>query len=312
VTNQGQTTDELEEFGRVRYARLVGALVLCGSDEQSAVRLVESTMQRAVSGGLVGGREMPRLLEDEVLDRARPPSAAKVATDDVERAVAALAWPDRLATVASVVLANPRLGPGRPDEVARVLGAQLAGGNGNDPFRPSLATLLTQAVDRRGVAPHPNLFVRVRRTARFRWLSLAAGALAALAVLAVIVGLALRTGRDENGAGNGATGGGNRQWVAVLDVGPTSFALAPRAAEVGRVVGVYVFTNRWDCYDAIPPDAVRARGDWILGIAAPSKELLDELVTKLGQPVIVEVDTHDTCGRGRTSSTSARTTVVTS
>jgi hypothetical protein len=82
---------------------------------------------------------------------------------------------------------------------------------------------------------------------------------------------------------------------------------------VARIVGgPYAFTNRWDCYDAIPADAVKSRGDWILGLAAPSKELLDELVTKLGQPVIVEVDTRDTCVRAPAGAASSVPTTVTS
>src|SRR4051794_36122936 len=59
-----------------------------------------------------------------------------------------------------------------------------------------------------------------------------------------------------------------RQWVAVLAVGPDARSLYTAAAEVGKVAGVYVFVDRWACYEGFPAGSQPTADAWFLGVAA--------------------------------------------
>ncbi len=86
-----------------------------------------------------------------------------------------------------------------------------------------------------------------------------------------------------------------RQWVAVLDVGPSAPALYTQAAAVGKVAGVYVFVDRWACYSGFPAGTSRAGGDWILGVAATDRTVVDGIVARLGQTPVVEAEVEQGC-----------------
>ncbi len=85
------------------------------------------------------------------------------------------------------------------------------------------------------------------------------------------------------------------QWVAVLGYGPDAFALYPGVEAVGKVVGVYAFTDRWGCYDGFPPRTVTDADDWFLGLASQDKAQLDRLVAEVGRTPLIQARVRSTC-----------------
>ncbi len=86
-----------------------------------------------------------------------------------------------------------------------------------------------------------------------------------------------------------------RQWVAVLQVGPDAPSLYASAGDVGKVAGVYVFVDRWACYEGFPA-GVRGSGDeWLLGIAARDRDIVDGIVAELGRTPLVEAEVVQGC-----------------
>ena len=87
---------------------------------------------------------------------------------------------------------------------------------------------------------------------------------------------------------------GNVQWVAVLALAPGPFELRRDVQEVEAVVGVYVFTDRWDCYAGLPT-LDRGDDEWFLGVAGPNRATVDELVGRLGRPTLAVAEVRSTC-----------------
>jgi hypothetical protein len=114
--------------------------------------------------------------------------------------------------------------------------------------------------------------------------------LVGLVVVAAVVGSWL-SGRDDGRQ----SGGRIRQWVAVLSVGPDARSLYPAAADVGKVAGVYVFVDRWACYEGFPPGSKPSHDEWLLGVAAPDRSTVDGIVAELGQAPIVEAEVDQGC-----------------
>jgi len=85
------------------------------------------------------------------------------------------------------------------------------------------------------------------------------------------------------------------QWVAVLSVGPDARSLYPAAAEVGKVAGVYVFVDRWACYEGFPAGAKPSSDEWFLGVAASDRDVVDGIVAELGRTPIVEAQVDQGC-----------------
>ena len=81
-----------------------------------------------------------------------------------------------------------------------------------------------------------------------------------------------------------------RQWVAVLDVGPDARSLYAAATDVGEVAGVYVFVDRWACYEGFPSGSTPPGDDWFLGVAAADRATVDGIVAELGRAPIVEAE----------------------
>jgi hypothetical protein len=292
MTPGSQTDRHLEDFGSWGYPRVVGTLVVCGAEPDAAAAHVRSSVRHALTGGLAGGTEGLRALTEEVLGSAKVPPARPPA-GPVETALAALPWADRVATVGTQVLGVQGLGPGRPDEVARSLGARTSGWAPPDLSQPDLATLLAEAVDERAPAPLPSLVPDIQASMRRRRITLSI-ALAVLLLIGGVLLLILAT-RDRGGEDDGArlTSGSITQWVAVLEEGPTPASLAPRARELGRIVGVYVFTDKWACYEGFGADTPRQ--EWFLGLASNDKETVDGLVEQVGVTPLVEARVAQTC-----------------
>jgi hypothetical protein len=116
----------------------------------------------------------------------------------------------------------------------------------------------------------------------------AAGALAvAIAVGALSVGR-LADDRDQPVARI-------RQWVAVLSVGADARSLYASATEVAKVAGVYVFVDRWSCYEGFPAGSPPSGDDWFLGVAATDRSIVDGIVAQLGRAPIVEAEVEQGC-----------------
>jgi hypothetical protein len=81
--------------------------------------------------------------------------------------------------------------------------------------------------------------------------------------------------------------------VAVLREGPGPAPLAPEAFELGRVVGVYVFTDRWACYEGFPDAS--ATQDWFLGLAATERDVVDGLLAELDRTPLVAAEVQPVC-----------------
>jgi len=86
-----------------------------------------------------------------------------------------------------------------------------------------------------------------------------------------------------------------RQWVAVLEVGPDARSLYASAADVGKVAGVYVFVDRWECYEGFPAGAHPTADGWFLGVAANDREVVDGIVAELRRTPIVEAEVEQGC-----------------
>jgi hypothetical protein len=211
------------------------------------------------------------------------PAETPTRDDVVAAAVAGLPWRERLATLAHLGLDDDTLGRGRPDVVAAAVG-------GDDS---AAAEAVAEAIEAAAPAPDPGLLPRLQREVRRRQHWSAAIAVAAVVVIGIVVVLLVRR---DSGQGAGATPPAQiTQWVAVLDVGPDAFALYPEVREVGQVAGVYVFTDRWDCYEGFPGREVTEQDDWFLGIGAQEKAVVDDLVQRLGRTPSVEARVRQTC-----------------
>lgn len=86
-----------------------------------------------------------------------------------------------------------------------------------------------------------------------------------------------------------------RQWVAVLDVGTDARSLYVSAADVGKVAGVYVFVDRWACYEGFPPGSAPPGQGWFLGVGATDRGVVDGIVAELGRTPIVEAEVEQGC-----------------
>jgi hypothetical protein len=275
VGGPGEVAVDFLDFGRLVYPRLVGTLVLCGMGEEAAVALIEAVVRREVREGLASGTEGTRLVVQKVLEKAVPPPVTRAPVDDVERALAPLPWGVRLATVSEPVL-------GANAGAVRKLSPP-------DPGRVPPEVLIA-AVDARAPSPRPDLLRGLVRGSVRRWLKVAIP-VAAVFVVGVIV-VSIIVARASGRSGGGAT---ITEWVAVLDVGPSARALYPAGAEVGKVAGVYMFVDRWACYDGFPPGTPTDRGDWFLGVAASDKVVVDDILERLGRTPVVLAQVEQGC-----------------
>jgi hypothetical protein len=124
---------------------------------------------------------------------------------------------------------------------------------------------------------------------KYRGWVIAATVLVALVVLGALIGARVASRRNDQPAGR------IHQWVAVLSVGPDARSLYPAAADVGKVAGVYVFVDRWACYEGFP-DGAQPNGDqWFLGVAANERAVVDGIVAELGRAPIVEAEVEQGC-----------------
>jgi len=114
------------------------------------------------------------------------------------------------------------------------------------------------------------------------------GALAAIAVVAGLLAIRANGGDRPEPARI-------RQWVAVLDVGADARSLYPAAADVGKVAGVYVFVDRWACYEGFPAGTQPTEDPWFLGLAAADRDVVDGIVAELGRAPIVEAEVDQGC-----------------
>jgi hypothetical protein len=112
----------------------------------------------------------------------------------------------------------------------------------------------------------------------------------ALVVAAAVTSLWLASRRDDD-----RPAGHIRQWVAVLSVGPDARSLYASAADVGKVAGVYVFVDRWACYEGFPSGARPSSDEWFLGVAANERDVVDGIVAQLGRTPIVEAEVEQGC-----------------
>jgi hypothetical protein len=129
---------------------------------------------------------------------------------------------------------------------------------------------------------------RMRNRGRRRWLTV--GAIGAgVLIVAIVIGAAVaRRGGQEPPAGI-------RQWVAVLQVGADAPSLYASAADVGKVAGVYVFVDRWACYEGFPAGSRPSDDEWLLGIAARDRSVVDGIVAELGRTPLVEAEVVQGC-----------------
>ena len=130
---------------------------------------------------------------------------------------------------------------------------------------------------------------QANQTQRRIWL-VAAAVLVAVVVAAAIYGSWLAGGGDDAQPADRI-----RQWVAVLDVGPDARSLYPAAADVGKVAGVYVFVDRWACYEGFPAGSQPSADEWFLGVAAPDRQTVDGIVAELGRTPLVEAEVEQGC-----------------
>ncbi len=289
MATPGQAADPLREFGEWSYPRLVGTLAAAGMPLAEADAFVRRVLRRNLRLGLEGGSEFGAFVRAEVLDRARPPRLDRARPPREEATPAGavalalhpLAWRERLATLATLVLGDDRLGPGRPDVLAGLDG---------DP-----ATIAREAVD--AVAPPGDgelvPSVRASLARRRRWTAVVTAAI----VLVLIVIAVLSLSRTRAGSRRGPAPGpqaASGQWVAVVRFGPDAFALYPDVARLGQIIGVYAFTDRWACYSGRPHGVV-AKGPWFLGIAADDRAQLERLVKQAAVTPITEARLRQTC-----------------
>jgi hypothetical protein len=61
------------------------------------------------------------------------------------------------------------------------------------------------------------------------------------------------------------------------------------------VAGVYVFVDRWACYEGFPPGSKPSSDDWFLGVAATDRAIVDGIVAELGRTPIVEAEVDQGC-----------------
>jgi hypothetical protein len=296
VVTLGQTDDAWRSFGHWHYPRLIGVLMLCGHAEAHAEREVQAVAERHVAERSID----PEALVAEALAATQPPARCpdpgpvgevRAERAPLERAVADLAWDERLATVAGLALDDTSLGGGRPDRLASRLashGVVVAG-------PAELAGLVLEEVGRGSPDPAPDLRDRLlasRRHRRIRRALVAGAAAAAVAVLVGVVAVVVRRGEPANGQ---VAADGIVQWVAVLDVGPDAFSLYPQVVAIGPAAGANVFTDRWACYQGFPDGTDPHRGEWFLALAAQDKAEFDALVARVGRTPLVEARVTGQC-----------------
>jgi hypothetical protein len=136
--------------------------------------------------------------------------------------------------------------------------------------------------------PEPDGPVRRRTALRI----LRIGVPILVVVLVVILVFTILAARSP---GRPQSSGTITEWVAVLDVGPDARSLYPAAADVAEVAGVYVFVDRWACYDGFPAGSRRDRGDWFLGVGAADRSTVDGIVQRLGRTPLAYAQVQQGC-----------------
>jgi hypothetical protein len=150
---------------------------------------------------------------------------------------------------------------------------------------------LRAAVDARAPAADPGYLRHLSRWHLRQWTRPIA-AVIAVGVLVVIVATIVAA-RAHNGRGRGA--GTITEWVAVLDVGGNYADLSLGARAIAPVAGVNALIDRWECYTGFPAGAPHTAGDWFLGVADTDRAVVDDIVTRLGRPVVTEALVHQGC-----------------
>jgi hypothetical protein len=128
----------------------------------------------------------------------------------------------------------------------------------------------------------------VTQRARGRWSIIAT---TVVIVVIAVAGFAVRLAAQHDDEPVGRI----RQWVAVLDVGPDARSLYASAADVGRVAGVYVFVDRWECYEGFPAGSQPSQDEWFVGVAAGDRTVVDGIVSQLGRTPIAEAEVEQGC-----------------
>ncbi len=268
---------DFADFGRLVYPRLAGTLVLCGATPQGAAALVDRVVWSEVRSGLAGGTDATRLVVDEVLGRATPPPTSRPPRDDVERALAALPWSDRIAVVSRAAL-GPMAAAGRaavpPPPVPGVDDAALRA-----------------AVDARAPVADPDYVRHLSRRHLRKWARPIAAVIAVVVLIGVVATIV--AARAHNGRNRGP--GTITEWVAVLDVGGSYADLSSGARAIAPVAGVNALIDRWGCYTGFPAGAPRPGGEWFLGVADTDRAVVDDIVTRLGRPVVTEALVRQGC-----------------
>lgn len=297
MTSGSQTGDGLEDFGAWRLPQAVGVLTLCGYEQADALRSVRRSFVKALSGGIEGGSAAARTVEHQLLLSASAPRSPRPPADGLERALAGLPWAERLATVVSIVPGLTQLGEGRPAEVAAAVGARVPGwAPPGEDTRPTLAEVVTAAVAARACPPQPGLLAEASAATKSQQRRVVlAAALVVVALVVALVVLASRAGSSDSTRGFVAEDFPITQWVAVLDTGPDPASLAPEARDLGRSVGVYVFTDRWSCYRGFPDGPPVADDGWFLGLAANDKAVVDDLLAQIGRAPLLEARVRQVC-----------------
>jgi hypothetical protein len=256
---------------------LTGVLVVAGMAERTARQLIERSLRRSLHGGAAGGAQLPAMLRDDVLARAREPEPSLAPDGAEEHALRGLPWRERLATVAAVAFGTTVLGDGDLAHVAGTLGLPTRPtGDGS----PDATSRLETAVARRTPDADPDLPDRVARADRRRRIVCGAAVL----VLVVVAGAVVAwLSSDTSTAPTGVL-----QWVAVLDSGAGAAQLADDAADIGRVAGARVFTDRYGCYRGFPDGVPIDPDEWFLAVADVDRAVVDRLVRELrATPLVV-------------------------
>ncbi|MEO8424874.1 MAG: hypothetical protein ABI595_13315 [Actinomycetota bacterium] len=125
-------------------------------------------------------------------------------------------------------------------------------------------------------------------------------AVAAVLLLAATATGCSRTGSDRTldlgasgSASPGATTGSVQKWIAVFRTEADPGDMSEDAADVLAIAGGSIVESPAACFEGLPADI--PLDSYLLGVVAPTKDVLDGIVTEVDRPVIFEGQVRTMC-----------------
>ena len=99
--------------------------------------------------------------------------------------------------------------------------------------------------------------------------------------------------RASDGAASNATTGSVEKWIAVFRTEADPHDMGEDTSDVLAVAGCAIVVSPAACFEGLPADILL--DSYVLGVVAPTKEALDEIVAEVERAVIFEGQVRTMC-----------------